>query len=54
VLRHALLGALLVIGLGATNAAAAAADSGALAKAGEQLLQKNDIKGAEAQFRQAV
>jgi len=54
VLRHALLGALLIIGLGSTNADAAGADSGALAKAGEQLLQKNDIKGAEAQFRQAV
>jgi predicted Zn-dependent protease len=49
-----LLGTVLVIGLGSANVDAAAPDTSALAKAGEQLLQKNDAKGAEAQFRQAV
>jgi len=49
-----LLGSLLAIGLGSASAVSAAQDAGALRTAGEQLLQKNDLKGAEAQFRQAV
>jgi tetratricopeptide (TPR) repeat protein len=53
-LRHAFLGTLLVAGFTSTNADAAAQDAAALVKAGEQLLQKNDAKGAEAQFQQAI
>src|SRR5579871_2123444 len=53
-LRHMLLGTVLVIGLGSTNVDAAATDASALVKAGEQLLEKNDIKGADTQFQQAI
>src|ERR1051326_8465264 len=54
VLRHALLGTVLIIGLGSTNVEAAAPDASALIKAGEQLFEKNDTKGAEAQFQKAL
>ena len=53
-LRRAFL-AVVLLGAGQwAGANAAAPDASALLKAGEQLLQKNDVKGAEAQFRQAV
>ena len=54
VLRPMLLGTVLVISLGSTSVNAAAPDASAMVKAGEQLLQKNDVKGAEAQFQQAI
>lgn len=53
-LRKVFLAAVLLGAVQWTGADAAAPDASALLKAGEQLLQKNDLKGAEAQFRQAV
>jgi Tfp pilus assembly protein PilF len=54
VLRNAFLAVVLLGGGQWAGANAAVPDASALLNAGEQLLQKNDVKGAEAQFRQAV